>query len=134
MFPQPTTGNIRPSTVRRVLRDIGYDKLDMEIDWETCEVLNGLEVYRPQPYKAANLTEPLELHSAGDQGLMFGYATDETPSLLLILSPRFNRAGTRESCLLENSLVLLVARSLSIRTADGGVMVVEPSPERTSDG
>lgn len=69
------------SMVRRVLRDVGYDQPDMDINWETCQVMDGLEIYRPQ-HQNGSSNESLKLYSAGDQGLMFGYATDETPSLL----------------------------------------------------
>jgi S-adenosylmethionine synthetase len=64
--------------VRNVLRDIGFDDAKVGLDWEACGVLVSVEEQSPDIAMGVDKEDI----GAGDQGMMFGYATNETPELM----------------------------------------------------
>jgi S-adenosylmethionine synthetase len=72
-----TTANIDvPAIARKTIADIGYTDAAMGFDAKTCGVLNCVQTQSP------DIAMGVDTGGAGDQGLMFGYACDETPELM----------------------------------------------------
>ena len=129
--------------VRRVVAEIGYDSADVGFDPEACTVINALGIQSSDIAMAVDESDDHE-QGAGDQGLMFGYATDETDVLMPAPLTYAHRLVKKQAEMRRSSLSFLRPDAKSQLTfqydsdgkpiaIDAVVLSTQHSPDITQD-
>ena len=123
---------------RDVVRRIGYDRAKFGFDCETCGVINMIHEQSPDIAQGVDesydvqsglTTAPIDLIGAGDQGMMFGYASNETPTLMPMPHYLASRLAERLSAVRHDGTLPYLRpdgkTQVTVRYEDGRPVAVE---------
>ncbi len=128
-----------PSIVRDVVCEIGYDRAKYGFDGTTCGVLNSIHEQSPdiaqgvdeswEVQHGADAADPYETVGAGDQGMMFGYACNETSTLMPMPIYLAHRLAERLTAVRKDGTLSFLRpdgkTQVSVRYVDGAPVSVE---------
>src|SRR5207237_7249590 len=97
-----------PRIIRQTVRDVGYTRAKYGFDAETCGIIVSIDEQSP------DIAQGVDVGGAGDSGLMFGFACDETPELMRLPITLAHRLARRLSDVRRN-------KTLSYLRPDGKV-------------
>ncbi len=92
--------------VRQTIKEIGYNSSEMGFDWQSCAVLTSIDKQSPDIAQGVDEGTGIDLsQGAGDQGLMFGYASNETEVLMPMPITLAHRLTKRQSVVRKSGLL-----------------------------
>ncbi|GFU15126.1 s-adenosylmethionine synthase isoform type-2, partial [Nephila pilipes] len=121
------------SVVRNVLQHIGYDDVQKGIDHKTCEIEVAINEQNSEIANGVHLDKHEEEIGAGDQGLMFGYASNETKECMPLTIMLAHKLNAKLSELRRNGTFAWAGPDTKTQVPSPTVILVWKSEERRAN-